>query len=395
MPQPIKSRPGRAVRRRRPYSARMGRATIDVVTAAEAGTLLRRGELVVVPTETVYGIAAAADRADAVASLRELAGSPAGFAWHVARTSVLVHALDAAGHELPPGHQRVLRRLCPGPVTLALELPAATTQSIRERRGIEPGVIEDADALLVRVVASGDARRVIDAVPHPIIAAGIPGGSTARTPDEALGAIDRAGLPRAPAAIVRGEEAPLGRRSTLVRLDAGGGWRVLREGAYESRYIARQLMATLLFVCTGNTCRSPMAAAIARALIKERGLQTQLVARSAGVFAAPGSPATPEAVDAVRTHGGSLAGHESTPLTPQLLEDAEHVFVMTASHLDAVRELAPETMDRVELLDPEGVDIDDPIGQPAAVYERTAEQLRELVARRLDALAPPAAERRG
>lgn len=114
----------------------------------------------------------------------------------------------------------------------------------------------------------------------------------------------------------------------------------------------------LLFVCTGNTCRSPMAAALCRS----RGIDAQ----SAGLSAASGSPATPQAIRAAHRHGADLTDHLSRPVTRALLQTADRVFVMTAAHAIALQTRFPEAAPRVTVLKPA---IPDPYGGDDAVYE--------------------------
>lgn len=168
-------------------------------------------------------------------------------------------------------------------------------------------------------------------------------------------------------------------------------------------------MGVILFVCTGNTCRSSMAAAIAARLGEERGLAVTVT--SAGLAAREGDPATPEAIQALAEMGIALQGHRARQVTAALVHDADLVLTMTAAHKRRLRQLYPGAADKIFTLkeyvrgrratpaaagESRGEaaaggaaaayddDIPDPIGQPLAVYQATARVLAELVGQALD-----------
>ena len=143
-------------------------------------------------------------------------------------------------------------------------------------------------------------------------------------------------------------------------------------------------MKTVLFVCTGNVCRSPMAEALFRRAASGRGAFRAL---SAGLGAMNDQPPTPHSVQAMRELGVDISSHRSRALTAELVQQADYIFGMTHSHVDTIVLLYPQAADKTfllrefdETLEPFEKHIADPIGGSYEVYENCRHQIEQGVA---------------
>jgi tRNA threonylcarbamoyl adenosine modification protein (Sua5/YciO/YrdC/YwlC family) len=368
-------------------------AMIDVRGADDSRDVVHRavqalveGKVVAFPTETVYKLAASALNEQGIAQLLKAIGAPL-----TGPLTLGIRSADEALDYVPnmdAMSQRLARRCWPGPVTLVIDdrHPDSLLRQL-------PPVVERA------VVRDGTVGFRVPAHPLLLDVLRLLAGPVA------LAAAARDGMPEAVSAaeVVQmcGDDIQLvlddGRSrfaqpSSVVRVH-GHKLETLRIGVVSEQTLKRLSSLMILFVCTGNTCRSPMAEAICKKLVAER-LKCEVgqledrgvIVASAGIAAMMGSRASPEAVDVVRAEGLSLDDHYSQPVTEQLVRQADIILTMTRSHRLALLAEWPQAADRARLLCRDGSDVADPIGGTPEQYRRCAAQIKHELQSWLDEL---------
>lgn len=362
---------------------RMPPLVIDLQNAEDRRDVVHRavqalaeGGIVAVPTETVYGLAASALDEQAVARLVAIKGRDPS-----KPLTLAIKSGDEAWDYVPnlcPLAQRLARRCWPGPVTLVLDgshpeslvrrLPPLSRQAISPQESIGlrvPGhtVVLDVLRMLAGPLALSSANR-----------SGEPEAIRAEQIVDVFGdAIDL---------VIDDGPCRFGQPSSVVRI-ANRHLEILRAGVVPERTLTRLSSFIVLFVCTGNTCRSPMAELLCRDMLARRlncGLDqledNGVLVMSAGLAATFGGRATPEAVQAMSELGLDLRDHETQPLAEPLVRHADMIFTMTRYHREAIVSQWPMAANRVHVLSVDGGDVSDPVGGSIDRYRQCVARIR-------------------
>lgn len=335
---------------------------------------LVEGKLVVLPAETAYHVFASALNPDAVREVQRLSAEKL-----VGPPSIFLRApkesLDYAP-EMSPVAIRAVNRGWPGP--LILELPINSEASLAKKlpESVLDFLSPKRDFLAQRVGAHVAIREAMQLMAGPLVAAPMI-SSNADCIFKGSDAGERIG---SNVALVVDDGATHYKGfATAVRVDSNT-CSVVTDGVLDAQKLDQLFQLIILLVCTGNTCRSPMAEVILRDLMQKKfpepmdGKRPAAHIASAGLSAFPGGPASEEAQRVAKKRGLCLNSHQSRSVTERSLRHADLVLTMTRSHRAAILERLPEYAYKVSLLS-DNEDISDPFGGSESLYSDCADQI--------------------
>jgi len=361
-------------------------ANIDAAAIKKAAEAIDAGALVAFPTETVYGIGCRVNN-DSLAKLDQLKGRPADkyYTLHIANPSDVSRYVPTIGLRA----KKLIKNAWPGPLTIVFELDDSDIK--QQKVKLQPEVFDNLyrdGSIGIRCPDNSIASMLLSRISAAVVApsANISGQAPAV---EAAHVIEQFGGRLE--IVLDGGACKYGKNSTIVRVGKSG-LEMLRQGVYSQAQVLEMAKVTILFVCTGNSCRSPMAEGLFKKYLAEklgctvdRLEEKGYIITSAGTLGMVGFPASADAVRVCAAMGVDISNHRSRALNGLLIEQSDLIYVMAQGHRNAVADISPESMDNCSLL-AEDTDIPDPIGQSQTFYNDCAELIDRAVRKRLSEL---------
>lgn len=355
----------------------------DLKKIRQAADLIEDGKLVVIPTETVYGIAARVIPS-AIEALNEIKSrsETKHYSLHVGSAAQIGQFVP----DMPFRLRKLVQKTLPGPLTVVFDLDDEQVQSCIEDWGDYVGdVIYKEKTVGIRCPDNPVTSELLSMLHVPVVAssANLSGGEPATDAKQAMEQLDGK-----VAAILDAGPCREKLNSTVVKLK-DGAVHILRQGSYTEEKVKEYSKVKIAFVCTGNTCRSPMAEVFfKKALAEKFGCNIDQLEDfgykviSAGVMAMIDQPASPESIEVCAGEGIDLTQHRSKGLSESDIIESDIIFVMGESHRQRILDFYPDADVKCRLLSSKG-DISDPFGGSIEIYNQCASEIKEAIEERL------------
>lgn len=339
---------------------------------------LAEGHVIAMPTCTSYVAAVMATYPQAVANLQQIippepSESPAGEAIPPAAL-VLRDAremLDFSPDACPTA-QRLANRVWPGPTQLLV--PGRHTDSLLRRLPQQTVELVTNSEGFVRLCrpAHASIQEIVRLSAGPLIALplqDVRGAGLAVSADSVASGMA--------SILIDGGTTKYQGHPTIVKV-SDNHCAIVQSGVTALEELRSLSRLFVLFVCTGNTCRSPMAEKLLESKVKPEATDASvfapIFAMSAGI-AAGGGPASPMAIAVLQEMGLDLRNHESCAISEKEIESADLILAMTRNHLQAIMAKWPAAAKKAVLLHPNGEDVSDPYGGPISMYRDSAQKI--------------------
>ena len=361
-------------------------AQINPAEIKEAAEIIDSGGLVAFPTETVYGIACRI-KGDSLARLDEIKGRTEDkyYSLHIANSDDINKYVPT----LKLRARKLIQNAWPGPLTLVFELDEKDIE--KQRKKLDKEVFENLykdNSIGVRCPDNSIATALLQQTNNAIVApsANVTGQAPAINAEQVLTQLDgRIDM------LLDGGPCKYQSSSTVAKIGKKG-LEILRQGVYSQLELDVLSQIKFLFVCTGNTCRSPMAEGIFKKYLAEK-LQCKVdelekmgyKVSSAGIMGTAGYPASAEAIEVCSDMGIDISAHRNRALSKELVRESDFIFAMEKMHRTNVIVIEPEAESRCMLL-AGNKEIPDPIGLQLKFYENCAKLIEKAVQKRISEL---------